>query len=89
MPMWFSGNELPPSTAYSSETDLMKDASLKQKQISQKIIPSVAKNRKIHKNTEIENTRFDFNTLNHLEESINKYDRGDGSEWEKEFFRRY
>ena len=63
----------------------MKDTSLKQKQINQNIIPPVAKNRKIHKNTEIENTRVDFNPLNHLEESINKYDTGDGSEWEKPF----
>ena len=64
----------------------MKNESLKQKQISQKIIPPVAKNRKIHMNTEIENARVDFNALNHPEKSINKYDTGDGSEWEKEFF---
>ena len=78
--MWFSGNQLPPSTANSCETNLMKDESLKQKQISQKIIPPVAKNRKIRVNTEIENTRVDFNALNHLEKSINKYDTGDSSE---------
>ena len=50
----------------------MKNESLKQKQISQKIIPPVAKNRKIHMNTEKENATVDFNALNHPEKvSIN------------------
>ena len=68
-PMWLSGNQLPPSMAISSETNLKKKGTLKQKKESQRIIPSMAKNEKVDSNIEIENTSGDFNTLNYPAES--------------------
>ena len=41
----------------------------------------------MNSNTEIENTSFDFNTLNYQEESINAYDLGHESEWQSDFTR--
>ena len=45
----------------------------------------VAKNKKVDSNTEIENSRVDFNTLSYPEENINACGTGDESEWESDF----
>ena len=82
IPIGSSGNQLPPSMANSSKTDLMKKPLLKQKQRSPQIMPPVAKNIKVDSNTEIKNTSVDFNTLNYSEESINIYDTSGESELE-------
>ena len=65
--LWFSGNQLLPSMTNNTETDLREKASLKQRQKSLRIMTTVAKNKKIDSNTEIENTSAD------LRESINTY----------------
>ena len=54
---------MPPSIANSSETDLRKKTSLKQRQKSPEIMPPVTKNKSVDSNTEIKNTSVDFNML--------------------------
>ena len=73
VPMQFSRNQLLPSIANGSETDLNKKASLTKKKIHH-IIPLSAKKKKANNNTETENTSVNFNMLNYPEESINASD---------------
>ena len=71
--------------ANSSETNFKKIITKTNKEESTKT-PPATKNIKVESNTEIENTSFDFNTLNYAEESINACDTGDESEWENDFY---
>ena len=58
--MWFSENQIPPSMAKSSETDLKKKTYLKQKHdtsytsVAPQIMTPVAKNKKVDSNIKIE-----------------------------------
>ena len=65
VPIWFSGDQMPPSMKNSSETYLKKKAKSKKQNL--KIMLPVAKNKNADSNTKIENTSVHFNIFNYPE----------------------
>ena len=77
VPKWFSKNQMLSSMGNSSETDLKKNASLKQNQNSPQIMSAIAKKKKGWPQYRIREYMQDFNTLNYPKASINTYNTGD------------